>query len=119
MREGSGTPSAAFTPGPWEVYPQPIKGAGDAVLELVEQVQATSPIGDTLYLINADGKCPAVTGCGPTSEANARLIAAAPELYAALNAALTIMEVQWGKEAKPGSCIYMARAALAKARGES
>lgn len=68
------------TPGPWEVYAHPINGAGDAVLELVEQVQHTSPIGDKLYLINASGKCPALTGCGPTSKANARLIAAAPDM---------------------------------------
>lgn len=59
---------------PWDVFAQPIKGAGDAALELVNQVQHTHPIGDAVYLLNANGKCPATTGCGPTSEANARRI---------------------------------------------
>jgi len=79
---------AAATPGPWDVWEHPIAGAGDAILEMVEQVQATTPLVDRLYLINAGGKCPGTTGCGPTSEANARLITTLrnhlPEIIAAL-----------------------------------
>ncbi len=68
------------TPGPWEVYACPINGGQQAKDELAFQVDSTAEIGPSLYLINAGGKCPATTGCGPTSEANARLIAAAPDL---------------------------------------
>jgi hypothetical protein len=68
--------AAKATPGPWDVYPQPIKNADDALSELSYQVEHTEPLAPALYLLNAGGKCPALTGCGPTSEANAKLIAA-------------------------------------------
>lgn len=61
---------------PWDIYAQPINGAGDAILELVEQVQQTAPMANAIYLLNAGGKCPATTGCGQISEANARRIVA-------------------------------------------
>lgn len=66
------------TPGPWDVWAERIDGdrsrAGD---ELLQQVALTEAVGDHLYLLNAGGKCPATTGCGPTSEANAAYIASA------------------------------------------
>ncbi|QEH97325.1 hypothetical protein [Gluconobacter thailandicus] len=52
-------------------------------------------------------------------QANAHLIATAPELYEALNACLDLIlsqEMQDGFESQQG---HMARAALAKARGEA
>lgn len=66
----------AATPGPWDVYPQPVADRLAAVAEMVEQINLTDPFVGTVYLLNADGKCPATTGCGPTSEANAAHIAA-------------------------------------------
>lgn len=72
------------TPGPWDVYAHPVAGPGDAILALVEQVQATGLVADNLYLINAGGKCPAITGCGPTSAANAAFVAAGPDMFDAL-----------------------------------
>jgi hypothetical protein len=56
------------------------------------------------------------------AEANARLIAAAPEMLVALKRALETMESQmcisiegWDRTAAPWSAIGMARAAIAKA----
>jgi hypothetical protein len=72
----------AATPGPWSVYPHTISGSHQrAIEELVYQVDHTEPVGHALYLLNADGKCPAITGCGPTSEANATFLEHAREGY--------------------------------------
>lgn len=66
---------AKATPGPWGIWFEQIDGKADrAIQELVEQVHATNPIGNSLVMLDADGKCPAITGCGPTSVANAALI---------------------------------------------
>ena len=66
----------AATPGPWGVWREPIGSVADAMDELALQAQATDPIIDAVVLIDAGGKCPAITGCGPTSDANAALIVA-------------------------------------------
>jgi len=68
---------AAATPGEWVIWFEQINGQADkAIQELIEQVHATHPIGNSLVMLNADGKCPAITGCGPTSANNAALIVA-------------------------------------------
>ena len=72
---------AVHTAGPWDIYKHPVSNADDAKAELAFQVDNTTPLGAHLYLVNANGKCPALTGCGPTSEANARLIVAACNSY--------------------------------------
>lgn len=90
-----------FTPGPWVVY-------RDMPTDVV---------------VSKSGECSLATldcGCGDrnTQRANAHLIAAAPELYEALDACLGLIlnqEMQDGFESQQG---HMARAALAKARGE-
>ena len=76
---------SGHTPGPWGVFAQPIADRGDAVLELVEQVQATSSIASFMYLIDANGKCPAIAGCGPTSAANADRIVACVNALEGMN----------------------------------
>lgn len=70
------------TPGPWGVWREPTFTQADAIRELTFQVEST-PIADfakAVYLLDAGGKCPATTGCGPSSAANAAHIARlAPE----------------------------------------
>lgn len=66
----------AATEGPWTVWEEPTPTMEDAARALTEQVQGT---GDgfckALFLLEAGGKCPATTGCGPTSKSNAAFIA--------------------------------------------
>lgn len=70
--------SLAATPGEWTVYGERIDGNRMlAAEEALAQVNLTSELANHFWMLNADGKCPAMTGCGPTSEADARFIAAA------------------------------------------
>lgn len=65
------------TPGPWGVWREPTFTQADAIRELTFQVEST-PIADfakAVYLLDAGGKCPATTGCGPSSAVNADHIA--------------------------------------------
>lgn len=64
------------TPTPWDVWREPTETREAAIAELTAQVEATEPFAGSVWLLNAGGKCPATTGCGPTSEANARRIVA-------------------------------------------
>jgi hypothetical protein len=64
------------TPGPWDVWREPCADKYEAANELSEQAHLTDGFAGAIFLLNANGKCPASTGCGPTSEANAAYIAA-------------------------------------------
>lgn len=64
------------TPGPWEVYSEKVADKAAAIAESAYQVEHTDPFVGEIFMLNAGGKCPALTGCGPCSEANARYIAA-------------------------------------------
>ena len=64
------------TPGPWNVYSEKVAEKAEAIAELAYQVEHTEPFVGEIFMLNAGGKCPALTGCGPCSEANARYIAA-------------------------------------------
>ena len=79
---------AKATPGPWQVYKHPVCKIEDALEELTYQVVHTDPLANHLFLLDADGKCPATTGCGPTSEDNAALIVEAVNALPALITAL-------------------------------
>ena len=60
------------------------------------------------------------SGSGPVVEANARLIAAAPDLYEALTEMMASFDDrQINPNFKPQPAVAKAEAALAKARGES
>lgn len=65
------------TPTPWDVWREPTDTRAAAIAELTAQVEATEPFAGAVWLLNAGGICPATTGCGPASEANARRIVAA------------------------------------------
>ena len=64
------------TPGPWDVWEEQTPTKEEAIAEMAYQVENSEPFAEVVYLLNANGKCPATTGCGPTSAANAAYIAA-------------------------------------------
>ena len=64
------------TPGRWEVWEEQTPTKAEAIAEMAYQVENSDPFVEVVYLLNADGKCPATTGCGPTSAANAAYISA-------------------------------------------
>lgn len=74
--------AAKATPGPWAIYEQTIAAStygrtvDNAKAELALQIDQIprAEISDILYLIAAGDKCPATTGCGPTSADNAALL---------------------------------------------
>lgn len=90
--------SAQHTPGPWEV-----KQFGGP--------QISGPEG---YAICTMWGALSVDELAGQDAANARLIAAAPELLGALDRAVQRLEGDWAATEE----VDMARAALAKARGE-
>jgi hypothetical protein len=111
-----------FTPGPWEwcFMDRPLSEIG----EYVQSCVTNSPGKQFHFICGAhpDGGEADVchVGNGPTSEANARLIAAAPEMFEALKNLLMIVEVgiDTGTFELAGSLAAYpadARAALAKA----
>lgn len=93
-----------FTPGPWEAVS--FNGNSLVVTELiVNEKEAIALLGT----------------CGEKEQANAHLIAAAPDMYEALEAAVSEYGKPggpWNVPSEPGTWIDKARAALAKARGE-
>lgn len=95
-----------WTPGPWRVGP-------------VDDTVVTAPDGSEIAAIDGDYNEPDLW---PVMEANARLIAAAPDLYAALESqmrATTLALQSAGHSAQDvADCTAQARAALCKARGE-
>jgi hypothetical protein len=80
--------SDAASAGPWGIWREQIADAGAAAQELADQVYNTHPVIDALVMLDAGGKCPAITGCGPHSDANAALIAALRNNVPAIIAAL-------------------------------
>jgi hypothetical protein len=88
------------TAGPWDIWREPIKDIQDAIDEAMVQVQATDPIIDAMVMLNAGGKCPAMTGCGPTSDANAELIVALRNNAEALLTELEALRAERGRMAE-------------------
>ena len=91
-----------FTPGPWTVA----------------RIHSN---GNWLSMIVGDCKPIAEVNCDCLEASNAHLIAAAPELYNALEKAVEDYGKPggpWNDPSEPGTWLAMAQAALAKARGE-
>ena len=92
-----------FTPGPWAVVGNRTKYVEARLISgLIQEVAACGPTA-------------ADKGYGPQQEANARLIAAAPDLLEALIELADCGAEAWGED-RP--CVKWARAAIAKATGE-
>lgn len=68
----------AASPGQWGLWVESTPTKEDAIRELVEQVENVpdQDFAGAVFLLDAAGKCPATTGCGPTSRANADFILA-------------------------------------------
>ena len=91
------------TPGPWAVVGNRTKYVEARLISgLIQEVAACGPTA-------------ADKGYGPQQEANARLIAAAPDLLEALIELADCGAEAWGED-RP--CVKWARAAIAKATGE-
>lgn len=96
------TNSATHTPGPWTAR---VKRTGESWW-----VVAPRPNGQEGYLAECVGRQEA-------NEANARLIAAAPDLLAALRVLLGTSECSCEGDCVPDCTHVIARAAIAKAEG--
>lgn len=77
------------TQGEWQVYEEHVSTKFDAMYIFSQLIQGTAGEQETLYMLSADGLCPALTGTGPNSKNNAEFIALAnPANILALIAAL-------------------------------
>lgn len=65
------------TKGEWVVFAKPTPTYFDAIHSLAALLNGTVGDQKTLYMIDANGLCPALTGTGPNSANNAEFIAAA------------------------------------------
>ena len=105
------------TPGPWVVC---MEDDGDAAVTIF----AASQLRDGRIAADEWDDCIALAGLNHNeSEANARLIAAAPELYEVAEALFKAIDnyliTNTGDEDSVGVLLDCASAALSKARGES
>lgn len=88
----------AATPGPWTVHSEDVSDKSAARAEFEYQLAHTEPFLGRMFMLNGGGKCPAMTGCGPTSEANAEFIAAAnPATVLDMISRLTALEAENAK----------------------
>lgn len=95
-----------FTPGPWSIT------AGRIA---TNEISATSPRGKSKVI----ARCSASWSGQEIASANAALIAAAPDLHEALQGCLNFLENTESELGIKLPSADAARAALAKARGES
>lgn len=100
-----------FTPGPWATKSARIPVDGE-----FDWCVSTSIDGADYVIAEAFGRV--AEQIRPNAEANARLMAAAPELYEALEELLQDIQ-QYEAWQRPARAVDVARAAIAKARGEA
>ena len=112
------------TPGPWEATADPYLTANheEVMREILPGYKAEFPV----YVVRHRGLYVAETGCHERSEANARLIAAAPELLEAAKATVENCSCYHGEiyglipedgPIEPCPICGPARAAIARATG--
>jgi len=99
----------SHTPGPWATHKT--EGNGGNIPDRLEIVGPEEGRKRSLIASIYGFKL-------PEGQANARLIAAAPELYEALEAAYMVLKPQKSRFEEYVNAVTLARAALAKARGE-
>lgn len=120
------------TPGPWRIgiyrkdatRPPTPEEMKEILCETIDRtLEHPGSIPDFYLVLSSDDpKDPihtALVGNGPTSEANALLIAAAPDLLAALTDALLVMTSQKTTLEEHADAITKARIAINKAEGKS
>jgi hypothetical protein len=95
-----------FTPGPWRKDKETFAGGCDVIEDTYHIIEAGNGHADDGFSLS-----------GYMSIADCALIAAAPELYAALDRMTSLLN-RVGDSRKDAEIIEAARAALAKARGE-
>ena len=77
--------STAATPGPWTIHTEEVCSPIVAAMELSKLVHGSVFVPVLPMVVGSNGLATAVTGCGPTSVANAAYIAAAsPDVVLAL-----------------------------------
>lgn len=99
----------SHTPGPWSIYET--AGNGGNIPARMEVVAPESERAKKLIANIYGFKL-------PEGRANARLIAAAPELYEALEAAYLVLTSQKTRLEEHADAVTLARAALAKVRAD-
>jgi hypothetical protein len=107
------------SPGEWSVWTETTPTKDLAIDELAYQVMSTpdADFAEAVYLINANGKCPALTGCGPTSSANAAyIVAAQPSTVLALLD--RIEELEGGRKQEVGIGMAIAAAIVMRCWGD-
>ncbi|WP_447879595.1 hypothetical protein [Serratia fonticola] len=83
----------AATPGPWKMVTVPVMGNLGAMFEIAQIVNGTEGQATALYMLNANGLCPALTGTGPNAANNARFIElCSPDVVTALLTRLAEVE---------------------------
>jgi hypothetical protein len=117
MKELAERVAPAFSPGPWRL------DRTNGELMVLSSAQTTDEMGDTYPVPVADLYRGGYdyADLGHSLEANARLIAAAPELYEAAEAlAGMTCQTTGAEDAESGCCcVCRARAAIAKARARA
>jgi hypothetical protein len=113
---------SAHTPGPWMIDLETANSTDPLVMELL--VVAKCPRDKQEFIVAEVYGIDAAGDHDERSQANARLIAAAPELLGALRALLSVAPARApaagllvGAEEKHSAAIKAARAAIAKATG--
>jgi len=112
-----------FTPGPWNHFPavQAFDVEGNPLTFIAARVTQHSSAVPEVNGQPAYQPMPICTMdlADDVAEANARLIAAAPDLYEALNAVLDKWRLPVLGDPEANAVFRQAEAALAKARGEA